>query len=244
MLSIAMQRLFREALEIIERETPRLQTVEEAAVWCTSREPFDQALKQLKSETFDGLLSDVRAKIPALADVKRERHEISLWDKALGDSDGVYDSLVAAMRLAATLVVRPGALPDNFERATGTTLLRINHYPINIETFSARARDTWPRMSLSEWLSDTLCWVMSTHRQVALRKLAQSGDDTRRLRMGDDGLYFEGDLIEVVRTQPRLAQAFRFLRDLGLIARAQEEKRMPLPTNEGRSFLRNVIDAK
>jgi hypothetical protein len=227
MLSIAMQRLFREALGIIERETPRLRTVEEAAVWCASREPFDQALKQLKF----------------IADVNSERHEVSLWDKALGDSDAVCDRLVAAIRLAATLVVRPGALPDNFERATGATALRLNHYPINIESFSARARDSWPRMSLAEWLSDTLCWTMSTHRQVALRKLAQSGDDTRRLRMGDDGLYFEGDLIDVVRTQPRLVQAFRFLRDLGLVARAKDN-RMPLPTSEGRSFLRNVIDAK
>ena len=84
---------------------------------------------------------------------------------------------------------------------------------------------------------------MSTHRQVAFRKLAQSGDDTRRLRMGDNGLYFDGDVIDVARTQPRLNQAFRFLHDLGLIARAREG-RLPIPTAEGQSFLQKVVDAK
>jgi hypothetical protein len=142
-----------------------------------------------------------------------------------------------------TLLARPGALADDFERATGSSSLRLDHYPINIESFSARSRDIWPRMSLAEWMSDTLCWIMCTHRQVALRKLAQSGDDTRRLRMGDDGLYFDGDVIDVARTQPRLNQAFRFLHDLGLIARAREGQ-LPLPTAEGQLFLRKVVDAR
>ena len=98
-------------------------------------------------------------------------------------------------------------------------------------------------MGLRDWLTGGLSWIISTHRQVALRKLAQSGDDTRRLRMDDGGgLYFEGDLMDVVRTQPRLVQAFRFLRDLGLTARAKDGK-LPEPNGEGRTFLRKVVDA-
>jgi hypothetical protein len=171
--------------------------------------------------------------------VSNKRHEIALWDQVMSESG--IEGLVAAIQLLASLVVRPGALPDNFERATGSSLFRLDHYPINIQSFSSRAHGSWRKMALIDWLADCLCWIMSTHRQVALRKLAQSGDDTRRLRIGDEGLYFEGDLIEVVRTQPRLVQAFRFLRDLGLTARAKDGT-MPLPSDQGRAFLRNVVD--
>lgn len=241
MLSIAMQRLFREALAAIAREVPRLQTVEATARWCASVEPFTEVLAKLEFKTFDHLVSDANARLPALSDVSNERHEINLWDRALSDSGA--DSLVSAIQLLATLIVRPGALPDNFERAGGSSLFRLDYYPINIQAFSARAQGSWRKMALTDWLADSLCWIMSTHRQVALRKLAQSGDDTRRLRMGDEGLYFEGDLIDVVRTQPRLTQAFRFLRDLGLTARAKDQ-RMPMPNSEGRAFLRSVVDAR
>ena len=242
MLSIAMQRLFRETLNAIEKESPPLQTVEAAALWCTSYKPFSEALRRLHFSEFESLLSEITTNLPALHDVTNQRHEVALWDNSLAETDPASDCIAAAVRLAVTLLARPGALADNFERATGSSSLRLDHYPINVESFSARSRDIWPQMSLPEWMSDTLCWIMSTHRQVALRKLAQSGDDTRRLRMGDDGLYFDGDVIDVARTQPRLNQAFRFLHDLGLIERAREG-RLPRSTAEGQLFLRKVVNA-
>jgi hypothetical protein len=242
MLSIAMQRLFREALRAIERESPLAQTVEAAAEWCAAYGPFGEALQKLEFRTFDEFVLDTKARLPPLRDFSNERHEVALWDSALQDSDSICDSISTAARLIATLLVRPGVLADNFAIATGSGSFRPEHYPINVESVFARASDTWPGISLGNWMSSTLCWVMSTHRQVAFRKLAQSGDDTRRLRMGDNGIYFDGDVIDVARTQPRLTQAFRFLHDLGLIARVKEG-RLPQPTSDGRAFLRSVVDA-
>lgn len=242
MLSVAMQRLFREALRAIERESPLVQTVEAAAAWCAAYGPFSEALQELGSRTFDEFVSDTKAKLPKLRDLSNERHEVALWDSALQDPDIICDGITSAARLVATLLVRPGSLADNSARASGAPSLRLEHYPINVESVFARASDVWPGMSLTNWMSSTLCWIMSTHRQVAFRKLAQSGDDTRRLRMGDSGIYFDGDVIDVARTQPRLTQAFRFLHDLGLIARAREG-RLPRSTSDGRAYLRSVVDA-
>jgi hypothetical protein len=239
LLSIAMQRLFREALSAIGRDDPRSWTVETTAAWCTAVEPFMGALAKLNFETFGDLVSDAKANLPARWDVSNARHEIALWDEVMSKSG--TEGVVAAIQLLATLIARPGSLPDSFQGATGSSLFRLDHYPINVQSFSKHAQDSWRQMALGRWLAECLSWVMSTHRQVALRKLAQSGDDTRRLRMGDEGLYFEGDLIEVVRTQPRLAQAFRILRDLGLTDRAMGG-RMPMLTTEGQAFLRSVID--
>jgi hypothetical protein len=242
MLSIAMQRLFQEALEAIEAETPPLQSLEAAALWLASYNPFKEAIRTLRLKTFSNFIAELKGKLPALDDISNRNHEIALWDSSLEDTKSPSDGIVAAIKLIVTLLARPGALADDFEKATGSNALRMNYYPINIQSVSLRARNSWSPMSLEEWLADLLSWIMSTHRQVAFRKLAASGDDTRRLKMGDNGLYFDGDVIDVARTQPRLSQAFRFLHDLGLIARAKEE-RLPLPTTDGRLFLRRVVDA-
>ena len=53
MLSISMQRLFREVLVAVSREVPMLPTVEDTARWCTSVEPFASVFDRLKVKTFD-----------------------------------------------------------------------------------------------------------------------------------------------------------------------------------------------
>ena len=51
-------------------------------------------------------------------------------------SESGAEGVVSAIQLLATLVVRPGSLPDNFEQATGSILFRLDYYPINIQSFA------------------------------------------------------------------------------------------------------------
>src|SRR5258707_15440603 len=167
MLPIAMQRLFRETLNAIEKESPPLQTVEAAALWCTSYKPFSEALRRLHFSEFESLLSEIRTNLPALHDVTNQRHEVALWDNSLAETDPASDCIAAAVRLAVTLLDRPGALADNFERATGSSSLRLDHHPINVVGFSGRPRHIWPQMSLPPWLASRVLWIITTPSQVA-----------------------------------------------------------------------------
>jgi hypothetical protein len=203
---------------------------------------FVTACRKLDAKKYSDLLASVRAKLPTLDDVTTERHEINLWQTAKENSDDAADHLQAALRLVLGLVARHGASPDTIERAIGPDRIQLDDYPINIDTIAARARTRWPTMTVGDWIADMLAWILAAHRQVAFRKLSQSGDDTRRLRMGDEGLYFDGDMVDVARTLPRLRPALRFLRDLGLVERAQSGH-LPVPTSNALEFVQQVINA-
>ena len=64
----------------------------------------------------------------------------------------------------------------------------------------------------SELLKD---YVIGQHLHVAMRKLCSESQSTFKLAI-EDGRFIWLDNFEPTRTNPRLAQAFRFLRDLGL----------------------------
>jgi hypothetical protein len=63
-----------------------------------------------------------------------------------------------------------------------------------------------PGASLRHWLGTLVASALSAHQRVAIRKLGQSGDDTLMFRVGDDGIFVERRLEDVVETQPRLTQ--------------------------------------
>jgi hypothetical protein len=233
LLSLAMQRLFREALLAIDKGGPPLTTVEAAGRWCTSVDPFMQVIRK---KTFDDLLGDIHTDLPALSDVGQKHHEMELWELVSSKSSAPSAAIDYSIRLILTLVARHEKGSCTIEEAIGPNRIRLENYPINADTVFARARTRWRGMMMSVWLADILSWILATHRQVALRKLSQSGDDTRRLRMGDSSLYVDGDPIEVARTVPRLKQALRFLHDLGLTSPGAPGH-LPIPTREALSFL-------
>ena len=235
LLSLAMQRLFREALLAIEKHSPELPTIETAGQWCASTQPFVDIVRA-KPKTYDEVFAGVRSGLPNLHNVLDKHHEISLWEQVVDSSRQPQSAIDAAIRLILILVARTDANSHTIERSLGNNRIRLEHYPINIDSVVVRSRTRWPGMTKIDWIADTLSWILGTHRQVALRKLSQSGDDTRRLRMGDVGLYVDGDVIEVARTVPRLKQALRFLHDLGLTRTAQAG-RLPLPTPEAVAIL-------
>jgi hypothetical protein len=161
---------------------------------------------------------------------------MSMWDAIVDDSDGVSLSIAAAVRLILTLVIRSKDQPRTIESVVGVDRIQLTHYPINLDSVIERARARWPGLSKQAWISDLIRWILETHRAVALRKLAQGGDDTRRLRAEDDGLRVGGDVIDVTRTVPRLKQTFRFLQDLGFSETDQLDK-LPVLTRDALAFM-------
>jgi hypothetical protein len=234
LLSLAMQRLFRETLLAIDMRGPQLLNVETAGQWCAAVEPFVQITKKQKS--YDTLLAHVKDNLVPLSDTDDAHHEIELWEKVTDVSGAPAPAVDAAISLVLTLVLRQQLASYNIERAIGENQIRLENYPINIDSIGARAHTRWPGMPIRDWMSHVLSWTMATHRQVALRKLSQSGDDTRRLRMGEHALYVYGDTIDVARTIPRLRPTLRFLHDLGLTT-ASESGHLPVPTHEALKIL-------
>src|SRR5262249_11559344 len=57
LLSLAMQRLFREALLQIDSQGVPLRSVEAAGQWCVSADPFAQVIRK-KPKTYDDLLAE------------------------------------------------------------------------------------------------------------------------------------------------------------------------------------------
>lgn len=234
LLSLASQRLFREALLQIDSHGVRLQSVEAAGHWCASIDPFSQIIRK-KTKTYDDLLANTKAKLPSLADIDDVRHEVRLWRKVSDVSGDAAPAVEAAIELIFTVVAR-NQPSLNFEKALGTNQVRLENYPINLDALAARARTRWAPMTFKDWIADVLCWILETHRHVALRKLSQSGDDTRRLRMGEEALYVYGDMIDVARTVPRLKPTLRFLHDLGL-TEPTKPGHLPIPTQDGLEIL-------
>jgi hypothetical protein len=239
--SLAMQRLFREALSAIEVESPEVHSIELSGRWCAESKDFTAAIRRLSAKTYADLLTQIRKSIPPLDTIGNERHEISLL-KDVREPESASRGIEAAAKMIVTLLVRSPDGPKSVEEAIGPDGIRLQYYPININTITKRSQDQWEKMTVSAWMADAITWVLLTHRQVAFRKLSQSGDDTRRFRLGDRGFYFEGDMIDVARTLPRLRPAFRFLRDLGLVERA-DDSRLPIPTKAGLEFLEQVANA-
>jgi hypothetical protein len=236
LLSLAMQRLFKHALLAVEKHAPPVTTVEAAGKWCVTVAPFAK-VNFKKAKTYDDLFASVRSGLPAIGKISNTNHELELWRRVSDKSIGPADAIEASIRLILTVVARHGAGTHRIERAIGANGIRLEHYPINFDTVVDRSKNKWPGTPLDVWLADTLSWILGTHRQVALRKLSQSGDDTRRLRMGDDRLYVDGDQVDVARTVPRLRQAFRFLRDLGLTD-PPKPGHFPVPTSEALNLFR------
>jgi hypothetical protein len=228
LLSLATQRLFREALVAIDVRSPPLSNVEVAGQWCASSEPFVQIVR--KHKTYDALLASVKENLARLANIHDENHEVQLWEKVTNASEEAPSAVAAAIELVLTLVLRKELASYSIQQVIGANSIRLHNYPINIDAVAARARDQWPGMAMTAWVTHLLSWMMATHRQVALRKLSQTGDDTRRLRMGENTLYVDGT-IDVARTVPRLRPALRFLHDLGL-TKAAKSGHLPIPTQE------------
>lgn len=131
LLSLAMQRLFREALLLIERKSPSLPTVEAAGQWCANSEPFSR-IGGVK--TFNEAIARVRASLPKLNEAESEYHEMSMWDAIVDDSKGAFPSIDAAVRLVLALVIRAEVQPRTIESVVGVDQIQLSHYPINLDS--------------------------------------------------------------------------------------------------------------
>src|SRR5262249_50090458 len=149
LLSLATQRLFREALLQIDSRGVQLQSVEAAGQWCVSVDPFAQTIRK-KPKTYDDLLTNTKTKLPSLAEIDNVRHEVELWRKATDVSGNAAAAIDAAIQLIFTLLVRSQPASLNFEQALGTNQVRLENYPINLDSIALRARTRWPTVTLKD----------------------------------------------------------------------------------------------
>jgi hypothetical protein len=112
-------------------------------------------------------------------------------------------------------------------------------YRVNLETvrdFVQKNLDTNAAAAYTDILSN---WVLGQHIRVAMRKLRQQTQATFKVAV-EEGRYVWIEDFDPTFTNPRLRQAFRFLRDLGLCGGATDGWRL---RSAGKQIL-EVPDAK
>lgn len=88
-------------------------------------------------------------------------------------------------------------------------------YEINLFSLERLTRDTWSAQTGGEWLAWLAAeWGLRVHFRVALRKLRYQSQDSFRIVPREEG-YRVREAPRAQWSSPRLAQAFRFLHDLG-----------------------------
>lgn len=212
MLSLAWEAIFKAALEAIDgiRGIPSIRA---AASRCVDHPHFAEALGTLGYATFDGAVESEASSLPPLTELCHPRHELALW-RELPEVEGA-ESVAAALRMLAGLIARHGR-PTRCYAPFRLPNGALADYPLTLDTLGRAAVGPWRGLGARDWAHALVASALSAHQRVAIRKLGQSGDDTLMFRIGEDGLFVERRMEEVVETQPRLTQAFQILRDLGL----------------------------
>jgi hypothetical protein len=235
MLSLAWEAIFKVALEAVDGQRG-ISNIRQAAAWCVQQPEFVEALAIFGHPSFDEAVTKERRTLPPLAAYQDPQHELALW-RGLTDNDG-SELIASAMRMFVVLVARHG-VPFECYAPFHLPARALVDYPLTLDTLGKSAAGPWREVGAREWLATLIGSALSAHQRVAIRKLGQSGDDTLMFRIGDDGLFVERHLDEVVETQPRLTQAFQILRDLGLTA-PFGPGRLPRPTGQGLAALDEI----
>jgi hypothetical protein len=235
MLSLAWEAIFKAALEAIDG-VRGISSIREAAAWCVEQPDFVDALATFGHLSFDEAVMKERHSLPSVAEYQDPQHELALW-QGLPKSEG-SDTIARAMRMFVVLVARHGT-PSGCYAPFRLPAGALADYPLTLNALGKSAAGPWRGLGARDWLGTLVASALSAHQRVAIRKLGQSGDDTLMFRIGDNGIIVERRLEEVVETQPRLAQAFQILRDLGLTA-PSGSGRLPRPTAQGRAALEEI----
>lgn len=232
MLSLAWEGIFSAVLDEIGRQRS-IPGIREAAAWCLDRPAFKSALENMPHANFAEAVEADSAAMPALDDLHHSDHEIAIWG-AIVKQIGAK-ALLPSIRMIIRLVGRHGIGTNNYApfRLAPTKLA---DYPLTLDTLAVAASGPWRALPTATWLATLIATTLSVHQRVALRKLGDNGDDTLMFRTGEDGIIIERHLKEIAETQPRLAQAFQILRDLGLTTPAANRK-LPILTPDGQRTL-------
>ena len=228
LLSIAVQGLFFILLDAYNGSDLTFSSTAELCAWFASGPEMQRVSDVFDINAYFEQITEVsRHWLPDLCDWQHPDHEIRLAEFIInrcrqhqGENamTNRAEILIAALKILIALRIRE----ETFE-GYGNLGLYGNYlvdYPINLLNFLKYSQNEWSSLSLRElviWLCSR--WGVDAHLQVALRKLRWQSKATFRIRPSEYGL----EVIEIplaVHTSPRFNQAFRILRDLGVLVRA------------------------
>jgi len=218
-----VQGIFYAVLHAYEESGERFHSAEELTRWLLAT-PEVERLDELfpLEKPVSSLLASAGTWLPAQSDWGHHSHEVTLSHRigALCGSKSEpvskrFELLQASLKLLVALQCRPETkegyrdfiFPPNY----------LQHYPINLESFSQYASKSWGDLTTREWLGWLATnWGIHTHLMVALRKLRGQSQSTFRIRPSDQGLEVIS-VPEAVFTSPRFRQSLRILKDIGAL---------------------------
>lgn len=142
--------------------------------------------------------------------------------------DGSEDVLAMAFACVLSVLARnqvPAAPFAGFDSLDSSFLRRYSANLTSVRDFVIRSGDRKAVDVYAEILSN---WVIGQHIRVAMRKLRSQTQATFKVAIEEGRYVWIEDFIPTY-TNPRLKQAFRFLRDLGLCGGASDRWRITEP---------------
>ena len=214
LLSVAVQGLFWAGLTALLDEGGFTADGATYASWFAKR--FRRALGTGgRTARFSKLVESRRRVLPELEDSQAPEHEVQVADSLLvaqNESD-VEEVVARSLQLLLSLVARGSEESPYGDLVEGDRFFQT--YEINLFSLERLTRDTWSAQTGTEWLEWLAAeWGLRVHFRVALRKLRYQSQDSFRIVPMEEG-YRVREAPRAQWTSPRLAQAFRFLYDLG-----------------------------
>lgn len=221
LVSVAMQKAFAIALTALVTEPAPPASIEDFSQSLAKRPELLKALGKLKVKTFDGLCSSLESGAPALGDFMANEHELA-WAATRLSRERLQLDLEPAFLASVVSMLALLRMRENQDApAYGSLTMdqaQLRDSPINLESFRKRCVK-WSDMTLSAVVADLIAWILESHLHVALRKLRQSSTATFRVHPTERGIEVRGDIPVPAKTNPRIRQAIRILRDIGALAR-------------------------
>jgi hypothetical protein len=216
LLAVAVQGLFWAGLTALLDEGGFAADGVAYASWFAKR--FRRALGSGDATaTFPRLVESRRRMLPPLEDWRAPEHEVQIADSLLAAQreSNANEVVAKSLRILLSLVARGIGESPYGDLVVADRFFQT--YEINLFSLQRLARDEWASQTGTEWLEWLAAdWAIRVHFRVALRKLRYQSQDSFRIVPLDEG-YRVREAPRAQWSSPRLAQAFRFLYDLGAL---------------------------
>ena len=241
LLAVAVQGLFWAGLTALLDEGGYVQDGPAYAKWFGRR--FRRSLGSgFATATFSTLVEDRRRILPNHSEWQSAEHEVTLADALLvAQEDSDVEPVVAhSVGLLLSLLAR-GIDPAPYGSLVVADRF-FETYEINLFALQKFAGDTWQSLNGLQWLEWLAAsWALRVHFRVAFRKLRYQSQDSFRIVPLHDG-YRVREAPGAQWSSPRLAQALRFLYDIGALDLREDTEEQPyVLTPFGTRLLENEL---
>jgi hypothetical protein len=226
LLAIAVQGLFWAGLSALLEEGGYVEDGPAYTKWFGKR--FRKVLgNSFATMLFPKQVEECRRSLPMHSDSQSPDHEVNLGDALLvAQNNKNIDEVVGlSIRILLSLVARGIADLPYGELVVADRFFET--YEINLFALRRCAAHDWQELSGLKWLEWLAAsWALRVHFRVALRKLRYQSQDSFRIVPLDEG-YRVREAPRAQWSSPRLAQALRFLADLGALDLREDLEERP-----------------